>query len=54
MDEKETDEISTLDKHGCDKLLSRLVDYHGAPRRDIPPQLAPTLTRRLPAWRRAA
>jgi hypothetical protein len=58
MNENKTDTpwetISTLDRHGTDRPLARLVDFHGEPRRDIPPQLLPAQTRRLPVWRRAA
>jgi hypothetical protein len=57
MDKNKTDErqeISRLDKHGVDRLLQRLVDFHGEPRPDIPMQLQQALTRRLPMRARAA
>jgi hypothetical protein len=46
--------LSVLDERGVDRLLMRLVDYHGAPRADIPPQLVQPAARRIPIRIRAA
>ena len=41
--------LTTLDQHGVDRLLARLVDYHGAAGRpNIPAQLTLSIRDRRP------
>jgi hypothetical protein len=52
-DKSQEPNLTVIDnKTGVDKLLSRLVDFHGQPRSDIPEQLRQKSMPRIP-WHRS-